>query len=209
MLPSRNRPTSSSPISPATPASSRGRARPRAGHHRRSHGHGGQGDATALSPRQVRGRRRFVYAVTAKVDGSILQDTIRSAYFKFRRRLRDIKSSLDLRVPSLRRDGRSRFQVRRPSRRDGEAEDGRARRACWTRRDSRPPAAQEHGKREDRRPRLCALQRRLPSARWASTRQRKVSSSITKPSTLSATSRSGCAISRRRGGRKTRRPERR
>ena len=67
---------------------------------------------------------------------------------------------LDLRVPGLRRDGRSRFQVRRPSRRDGEAEDGRERRARRARCHSRPPAAQERGKREDRRPRLCALQRR-------------------------------------------------
>jgi hypothetical protein len=51
------------------------------------------------------GDAAFVYAVADKLDGSLLQDAIESAYFKFRR----------------------------PSRRDGEAEDGRARRACWTR----------------------------------------------------------------------------
>jgi Protein of unknown function (DUF2652) len=35
----------------------------------------------------------FVYAVAEKVDGSLLQDTIESAYFKFRRRLRDVKQA--------------------------------------------------------------------------------------------------------------------
>ena len=39
------------------------------------------------------GDAAFVYAVTAKVDGSMLQDTIELAYFKFRRRLRDIKQA--------------------------------------------------------------------------------------------------------------------
>ena len=39
------------------------------------------------------GDAAFVYAATAKVDGSMLQDIIKSAYFKFRRRLRDIKQA--------------------------------------------------------------------------------------------------------------------
>jgi len=39
------------------------------------------------------GDAAFVYAATAKIDGSMLQDTIESAYFKFRRRLRDIKQA--------------------------------------------------------------------------------------------------------------------
>ena len=39
------------------------------------------------------GDAAFVYATTAKVDGSMLQDTIESAYFTFRRRLRDIKQA--------------------------------------------------------------------------------------------------------------------
>ena len=39
------------------------------------------------------GDAAFVYAVTAKVDGSMLQDTIELAYFTFRRRLRDIKQA--------------------------------------------------------------------------------------------------------------------
>jgi hypothetical protein len=78
------------------------------------------------------GDAAFVYAATAKVDGSMLQDTIESAYFTFRRRLRNIKQASGLRVQSLRCDGRSRFQVCCPPRRDGEAEDGRARRACRT-----------------------------------------------------------------------------
>jgi uncharacterized protein YndB with AHSA1/START domain len=39
------------------------------------------------------GDAAFVYAVAEKVDGSLLQDTIESAYFKFRRRLRDVKQA--------------------------------------------------------------------------------------------------------------------
>jgi len=39
------------------------------------------------------GDAAFVYAAAAKVDGSMLQDVIEQAYFKFRRRLRDIKQA--------------------------------------------------------------------------------------------------------------------
>ena len=39
------------------------------------------------------GDAAFVYAATKKVDGSMLQDSIESAYFKFRRRVRDIKQA--------------------------------------------------------------------------------------------------------------------
>jgi uncharacterized protein YndB with AHSA1/START domain len=39
------------------------------------------------------GDAAFVYAVTDKVDGSLLQDSIESAYFKFRRRMRDVKQA--------------------------------------------------------------------------------------------------------------------
>jgi hypothetical protein len=39
------------------------------------------------------GDAAFVYAVAEKVDSSLLQDTIESAYFKFRRRLRDVKQA--------------------------------------------------------------------------------------------------------------------
>jgi uncharacterized protein YndB with AHSA1/START domain len=39
------------------------------------------------------GDAAFVYAVTEKVDGSLLQDSIESAYFAFRRRLRNIKQA--------------------------------------------------------------------------------------------------------------------
>ena len=39
------------------------------------------------------GDAAFVYAATEKVDGSMLQDSIESAYFKFRRRVRDIKQA--------------------------------------------------------------------------------------------------------------------
>jgi uncharacterized protein YndB with AHSA1/START domain len=39
------------------------------------------------------GDAAFVYAVADKVDGSLLQDTMETAYFKFRRRLRDVKQA--------------------------------------------------------------------------------------------------------------------
>ena len=39
------------------------------------------------------GDAAFVYAVTEKVDGSLLQDAIESAYFEFRRRMRNIKQA--------------------------------------------------------------------------------------------------------------------
>ena len=39
------------------------------------------------------GDAAFVYAATAKIDGSMLQDIIDSAYFEFRRRLRSIKQA--------------------------------------------------------------------------------------------------------------------
>ncbi len=39
------------------------------------------------------GDAAFVYAATAKIDGSMLQDIIESAYFTFRRRLRDIRQA--------------------------------------------------------------------------------------------------------------------
>jgi hypothetical protein len=37
------------------------------------------------------GDAAFVYAMAEKVDGSLLQDAIEGAYFKFRRRLRDVR----------------------------------------------------------------------------------------------------------------------
>ena len=39
------------------------------------------------------GDAAFVYTVAEKVDGSLLQDSVESAYFKFRRRLRDVKQA--------------------------------------------------------------------------------------------------------------------
>jgi Protein of unknown function (DUF2652) len=39
------------------------------------------------------GDAAFVYAVTDKVDGSLLQDSVEQAYFAFRRRLRSIKQA--------------------------------------------------------------------------------------------------------------------
>ena len=39
------------------------------------------------------GDAAFVYAIAEKLDGSLLQDAIDSAYFKFRRRVRDVKQA--------------------------------------------------------------------------------------------------------------------
>ena len=39
------------------------------------------------------GDAAFVYAMAEKVDGSLLQDAIEGAYFKFRRRLRDVRQA--------------------------------------------------------------------------------------------------------------------
>ena len=43
--------------------------------------------------REIEGDAAFFYAVTDKVDGSLLQDAIESAYFAFRKRLRNIKQA--------------------------------------------------------------------------------------------------------------------
>jgi len=49
------------------------------------------------------GDAAFVYAVTEKVDGSLLQDAIEGAYFAFRRRLRNIKQSTSCECNACRR----------------------------------------------------------------------------------------------------------
>jgi uncharacterized protein YndB with AHSA1/START domain len=47
----------------------------------------------------------FVYAVTEKIDGSLIQDAIESAYFGFRKRLRNIKQSTTCECNACRRMG--------------------------------------------------------------------------------------------------------
>src|SRR4051812_6085746 len=42
---------------------------------------------------KLEGDAAFVYAVTEKLDGSLLQDSIETAYFAFRKRLRNIKQA--------------------------------------------------------------------------------------------------------------------
>ena len=96
------------------------------------------------------GDAAFVYATTEKVDGSLLQDSIEFGLFQVSPAPARRQAELGLRVQSLCCNGRSRFQVRCPSRRNGEAEDGRARRACWTRCDPGPSAPQKYGEREGR-----------------------------------------------------------
>ena len=53
------------------------------------------------------GDAAFVYAVAEKVDGSLLQDAIESAYFKFRTAAARRQAGIDLRVQSLCCDERS------------------------------------------------------------------------------------------------------
>ena len=47
----------------------------------------------------------FVYAVTEKIDGSLIQDAIESAYFGFRKRLRNIKQSTSCECNACRKMG--------------------------------------------------------------------------------------------------------
>lgn len=42
---------------------------------------------------KLEGDAAFAYALTATIDGSLLQDTVEATYFAFRRRLRDIKQA--------------------------------------------------------------------------------------------------------------------
>lgn len=42
---------------------------------------------------KLEGDAAFVYALTDKVDGSLLQDAVEATYFAFRRRLRNIKQA--------------------------------------------------------------------------------------------------------------------
>ena len=59
------------------------------------------------------GDAAFVYAATAKIDGSMLQDIIEFGLFQVPPAPARHQASLGLRVQSLRCDGQSRFQVRR------------------------------------------------------------------------------------------------
>ena len=63
------------------------------GHHRRSHGHVVKGLRPPFRLAKFEGDAAFVYAMAEKVDGSLLQDAIEGAYFKFRRRLRDVRQA--------------------------------------------------------------------------------------------------------------------
>src|ERR1700729_156912 len=48
------------------------------------------------------GDAAFVYALADRVDGSLLQDSIESAYFAFRKRLRSIKQANSCECPACR-----------------------------------------------------------------------------------------------------------
>jgi uncharacterized protein YndB with AHSA1/START domain len=52
---------------------------------------------------KLEGDAAFAYVVTDKVDGSLLQDTIESSYFAFRRRVRDIRQASSCECDACRR----------------------------------------------------------------------------------------------------------
>jgi hypothetical protein len=52
---------------------------------------------------KLEGDAAFVYALTDKVDGSLMQDTIEGAYFTFRRRVRDIRQASSCECDACRR----------------------------------------------------------------------------------------------------------
>lgn len=52
---------------------------------------------------KIEGDALFVYAVTDKVDGTLLQDAVEAAYFAFRRRLRDIDHATSCECQACRR----------------------------------------------------------------------------------------------------------
>ena len=67
------------------------RTRPCAGHHRRFDGYDFEAAAPPFRLAKFEGDAAFVYAVSEKADGSLLQDAAECAYFAFRKRLRNIK----------------------------------------------------------------------------------------------------------------------
>ena len=149
------------------------------------------------------GDAAFVYAVTAKVDGSMLQDTIESAYFKFRRRLRDIKQASACECKACAAMGDLDFKFvshhgEMVKQKMGGREELAGRDVILVHRLLKNTVSEKIGSR------AYALYSEPASRRWASTRRRKDSSSITKPSTSLATLSSGCATSKRHGRRRTR-----
>ena len=67
------------------------RTRPCRGHHRRFDGYDFEAAALPFRLAKFEGDAAFVYAVSEKADGSLLQDAAECAYFAFRKRLRNIK----------------------------------------------------------------------------------------------------------------------
>ena len=67
------------------------RTRPCAGHHRRFDGYDFEAAAPPFRLAEFEGDAVFVYAVSEKADGSLLQDAAECAYFAFRKRPRNIK----------------------------------------------------------------------------------------------------------------------
>jgi hypothetical protein len=151
------------------------------------------------------GDAAFVYAAAAKIDGSMLQDTIEQAYFAFRRRLRDIKQSSICECKACAAMGDLDFKFvahhgEMVKQKMGGREELAGRDVIVVHRLLKNTVS---GKVGDR---AYALYSDACLQTSVSTRRPTVSSSITRPSTSLATSNSGCAISKRRGSEKMSRP---
>ena len=144
------------------------------------------------------GDAAFVYAVAEKVDGSLLQDTIEVAYFKFRRRLRDVKqaSTCECKACVAMSGLDFKFVVHHGEmvkQKMGGREELAGRDVILVHRLLKNAVSEKVGGR------AYALYSDACVRPWALTQWRKVSSSITKLSTSLAMLSSGCATSKRHG----------
>ena len=139
----------------------RRRTRSCPGHHRRHHGHSGQGVASAVPPRQVRRRRGL--RLRARRQGRWIAPAgfDRTGLFCVPQAAPQHQAGQHLRVPGLQPDAEPRRQVRGSSRRVHPAKDVRSRRARRPGRDPGPPPPQERSRQDVRPACLCALFRRL------------------------------------------------
>ena len=145
----------------------RGRARPRAGHHCRSHGHGGQGPTAALPPCQVRGRRRFRLRRDRENRRLDAARCYRAGLFRVPKPPARHQASLGLRCEACAAMGDLDFKFvahhgEMVKQKMGGREELAGRDVIVVHR-----LLEEHSRREGRQSRLCGLQRRLcPNGRY-------------------------------------------
>ncbi len=107
------------------------------------------------------GDAAFVYAVTDKVDGSVLQDAIEVGLLRLPQAAPQHQAGNILRVPRLQPDAAPRPQVRQPPWRVHQAQDGRPRGTRRSRCHPHSSPSEERRQRAPRRPPLCAVFRPL------------------------------------------------